>query len=120
MALHPPPPAIWEKLSLQYLPGQGTAMAPNVGAQLQYLCGTVVGITLQPLGKSSGASDSGEETQVSSGKKTLGRGPSEGADCLCWEIQRVPQTAPSLLSLGQRWGRQRNCGTRPGRPEITL
>lgn len=83
---------------------KGTAMAPSAGTQLQYLCGTVVGITLQTLGKSLGAPDSGEETQVSSGRKTLGCGPSERADCLCWEIQKVPQTASSLSSLGQRWG----------------
>lgn len=62
----------------------------------------MVGVIFQPLANAQGPLILGRETQVSSGEGTLGCGPSEGADCLSWEIQRVPQTAPSLSSLGER------------------
>lgn len=68
----------------------------------------MVGIIFQPLGKAQAPLIMGRETQISSGEKTLGCGCSEGTDYLCWEIQRVPQTAPSLLLLGKRWSHQRN------------
>ena len=76
-------------------------MAPNVGAQLQYLCGTVVGITLQPLGKGSGASDSGEETQVPQVERLLGAVLQRELIAYAGKFRGCPKLLPAFRPWGK-------------------